>query len=143
MSLDLTSLENAISSLEITLEAHGYKTIHLPPNYKQITRGAAIQSFEYTYELSLKMIRRYLKMSSDSDMAGHDMTFSDIIRTAYSKGIILSDLHTWKIYRKKRGITSHTYNDEKAQDVFVSIPDFLNEVQYVYARLKELSKSLD
>ncbi len=143
MSLDLTSLENAISNLEIALQACDYKTIPIPPNYKQITRSATIQAFEYTYGLSFKMMRRYLKMASDTGTNVDDMTFGDVIRAAHVKGIILSDLENWKIYRKKRGITSHTYDDDKAQDVFTSIPSFLDEARYVLARLQEMSTSLD
>ncbi len=143
MSLDITSLEKAVTQLENTLGAHDSKLMQENPEYKIYMRGAVIQAFEYTYALSLRMIRRYLEMSSDVDGAVDDMTFSDVIREAHARGIILSDLQNWKMYRKKRGITSHTYDEDKAQDVFSSIPSFLDEVRYVLARLQELNESLD
>lgn len=144
MSLDLSSFENAISNLEDVLEAYHDKTMQKEnPKYEKYLLGASIHFFEYTYELALKMIRRYLEMSSDTNMKMDNIAFSDAIRAAHAKKIILSDLQNWKTYRQKRGITSHTYDENKARDVFTIIPRFLDEVRYVLVRLQELSKSID
>ena len=143
MSLDLTSLARAISNLEDALEAYDDKAAQKNPNYEKFMLGASIHFFEYTYELTLKFMRRYFEMSSDSDVPADDLTFNDVIRAAYAKKIISSDLQTWRTYRKKRGITSHTYDDAKAQYVFAGLPNFLDEARYVLVRLRELSKPLD
>ena len=70
------------------------------------------------------------------------MTFNNFIREAFDKGLLRSDVTVWRDYRKKRGATDHTYDEEKAQEIFEIIPDFLKEVQYALARLQERNKSL-
>lgn len=68
------------------------------------------------------------------------MTFNDIMQTAYGKGMVKSDVSAWCEYRKKRGITSQTYDEDKAQKVFESAVSFLDEARYVLDRLQELNK---
>jgi len=48
----------------------------------------------------------------------------------------------WREYRRNRGTTSHTYNEEKAQEVFESVPDFLQDARYLLNRLQERSEAL-
>jgi phosphoserine phosphatase len=43
----------------------------------------------------------------------------------------------WKEYREERGATSHAYDEDKAQEVFESIPAFLEEAKYLLAKLQE------
>ena len=68
------------------------------------------------------------------------MTFNDIMQTAYGIGMVKSDVSAWCEYRKKRGITSQTYDEDKAQKVFESAVSFLDEARYVLDRLQELNK---
>ena len=143
MGIDLTSLECAVRELTGVLRKYDTDLVQNDAELKKYMRSAAIQSFEYTYSLSLKMIRRYLEMSLDTDAVLSDMTFGGIIREAYKNGIICSELYIWKEYRKKRGITNHTYDEDRARHVFAGIPEFLKEAQCVLDRLQELNKSLD
>ncbi len=143
MGIDLTSLENAIAQLKSALDSYNDDIIQNNPVYKKQVRGAAIQAFEFTYEIAFKMIVRYLEAVSQDNVNANIMSFNSIIREAYKKNIVRSELTVWKQYRQKRCITGHTYNDNKAQDVFSIIPGFLNEMQYVISRLQELDKSLD
>ena len=46
-------------------------------------------------------------------------------------------------FRRNRGTTSHAYNEVKAQEVFASAPDFLQEARYLLNRLHERIESLD
>ena len=64
-----------------------------------------------------------------------DITFNDLIRKGYEKGLLLNDLEAWKAYRKHRGITSHTYDENKAEDIYQNIPEFLTEVKYLFKQL--------
>jgi hypothetical protein len=54
--LDLTALVNAVARLREGLERH-----RQVPQDEQL-RDGLIQRFEYTYELSHRMLRRYLRM---------------------------------------------------------------------------------
>lgn len=135
MKLEFTSLENAISQLAYALDAYNDKAIQKNPKYKKLMRSAAIQSFEFTYELTLKMIKRYLSVALSNSKTVASMNFKDVIREAYKRDLVLSDVSVWDQYRENRGITSHTYNEEKAQDVFEATSEFLHEAQYVLSSL--------
>ena len=143
MTLDLISLESAIAQLRQALNSYNDDVIQNNPIYKKQMRSAVIQAFEFTYESTFKMIVRYLNASSHGTMNVNIISFNNIIREAYKKTIIGSDLSIWKKYRQKRCITSHTYDEDKAQDVFGIAPEFLVEAQHVLSSLQELNRSLD
>ena len=52
-------------------------------------------------------------------------------------GILRSNLERWDIYRQKRNLTSHTYDEKIAQDVASIIEDFALEAKYLLEKLKE------
>ena len=60
MKLDLSSLENAAGQLEEALALYDSDIVRQYPVSKNHFRASAIQSFEFTYELSISMIERYL-----------------------------------------------------------------------------------
>ena len=102
-------------------------------------RDGLIQRFEFTYEISHKMLKRYLEMVSPSPGEFNDMAFADLIRSGNEHGLLLGDWSDWKNYRERRGKTSHTYNEEIAIDVVQSIPTFLEEARHLLTQLKEKS----
>ncbi len=142
MGIDLTSLENAVDQLKSALDTYSDDIIQKNPIYKKHMRSAVIQAFAITYEATFKMIIRYLNMSSH-DLSANHMSFNEIIRLAYKKTLVKSKLLVWKQYREKRGITSHTYDEAKAQDVFGIAPAFLDEARYVLSSIRERNSDLD
>ncbi|MDE2921784.1 MAG: HI0074 family nucleotidyltransferase substrate-binding subunit [Acidobacteriota bacterium] len=143
MKLDLTALNDAIAQLEEALEYHGSEVAARDPALKLHLRAAAIQAFEFTYELSFKMIKRYLEQASENPALFDEMSFSAIMRDAFQRGLLRSELASWKEYRKLRGTTSHTYDEDKARVVFESVPAFLREARYVRDQLRRRNESLD
>jgi nucleotidyltransferase substrate binding protein (TIGR01987 family) len=81
--LDLTSLNNAISQLEQGLKAASADA------KDQLKRDGVIQRFEYTYELSHKMLKRFLEATEASSQTIDAMSFPDLIRTASERGLLL------------------------------------------------------
>lgn len=140
--LDLTALTKAVRQLEKSLDYYHSDQIQKDPELVLQLRAAAIQAFEFTYELSLKMIKRYLDMASGNVLKDREMSFPDLIRTACEYGLLLNDVAQWKEYRNERGTTSHTYDEEKAIEVFEEIPLFLKEAKYLLDKLQTLSKEL-
>jgi nucleotidyltransferase substrate binding protein (TIGR01987 family) len=135
--LDLSALEKAIAQLESSLFYYHLDVVQKDPNFVMQLRAAAIQAFEFTYELSCKMIKRYLNLVEASPTGDREISFPNLIRTACEYGLLLNDLETWMGYRKERGTTSHTYDEEKAIEIFTEIPAFLEEVKYLLKKLKE------
>lgn len=133
VQLDLSSLVNALLRLEEALQAHGAA----PEN--TLYRDATIQRFEFSYELSHKILKRYLEMASPNPAGIDEMAFPDMIRTASEQGLLRSGWDRWKDYRKARSITSRTYDEEKAKQVMTIIPDFLQEARALLGELQKRS----
>lgn len=129
--LDLTTLANAVSRLEEGLARYQQDT-----SDTQI-RDGLIQRFEFTYEISHKMLKRYLEMTSATPEQFDAMPFQDLIRTGNEAGLLRSDWPTWRRYRELRAKTSHTYSEDVALIVVAEIPDFLLESRHL---LNELQK---
>lgn len=131
IQLDLSALENALQRLAEALQAHGTD----PQN--TLYRDACIQRFGCCYELSHKMLKRYLEMAAPNPVAIDELAFPDLIRSGSEQGLLRSGWDRWKDYRKARSITSHTYDETKALEVMALLPDFLQEAQ---ALLQELQR---
>ncbi|QWD80605.1 nucleotidyltransferase substrate binding protein [Polynucleobacter sp. MWH-Spelu-300-X4] len=132
--LDLSSLQKAISKLE-----SGLLRFQLDTTDDQI-RDGLIQRFEFTYELSHKMLKRYLEMTSANPDEVDQMDFQTLIRTANEQGLLLGDWPIWRVYRDQRARTSHTYDQEVAEKVVTFIPQFLKEAQFLFEKLTQRSK---
>ncbi|MCP2041709.1 nucleotidyltransferase substrate binding protein (TIGR01987 family) [Neisseria sp. HSC-16F19] len=100
-------------------------------------RDGLIQRFEFTYEISHKMLKRYLEYASADPSQFDWMHFQDLIRTANEQDLLLGNWTDWKQYRDMRSRTSHTYDEQTALAVVQGIEKFLAEAQFLHARLQE------
>ena len=128
--LDVTSFENALNSLKEVIEVYNTDKKNL------ITRDSMIQRYEYTYSLALKMIKRFFSQGAFVENI-EGMTFNEMVRQANKMDLLKSNLETWTIFREKRNLTSHTYDEKIAEDVAKIIPLFCEEAQFLLNKLKE------
>ena len=131
MRLDLTPMENAITRLR-----EGLARYQQDITDTQI-RDGLIQRFEFTYEISHKMLKRFLEATSANPAEFDDMSFQDLIRSGKERGLLLGSWPDWKKYRDMRAKTSHTYDEDVALEVVAGIPAMLEEAQYLLSKLKE------
>ena len=143
MMLELSSLENAVGQLEEALALYDSDIVRQYPVSKNHFRASAIQSFEFTYKLSISMIERYLKEVSANPSQVDRMPYRNLMRMAAQHGLLLSEPAAWVDYRTARGSTSHAYNEELANRVFQGIPGFLDEARYLLKQLQERNELLD
>ena len=129
-SLDLTSLQKAVLSLESALQESGKD----PEN--DLLRDGCIQRFEYTYELAIRMLRRQLELMAGSPTEVEHLSYRDMIRVGAEKGLI-DDPRTWFDFREKRDITAHTYDENKANMIFGALPTFAREARRLLSKLEE------
>lgn len=129
--LDLSSFEKALDSLYEVIDVYNADKTNL------ITRDSMIQRFEYTYSLALKMIKRYLSMYAVLSENIDTMTFNTMIRKANKMGLLVSNLEKWDIYRQRRNLTSHTYNEEAANAVVSIIDEFSEDAKFLLNKLQE------
>jgi len=120
--LNLAPLIKAVDSLRDALAQ--------PKN--PYTRDATIQRFEYTFELSWKMLRRHLAMEAAVDA----FNIKDLIRHAGRQGII-PDVESWFTYLRGRNLTSHTYNEKTAEETYKLAAAFLDDAQHLLNELRQ------
>ncbi len=77
-------------------------------------RDRLIQRYEFTYEISHKILKKQLELLSPKPTVFNSMAFSDLIRTGNEQSLLKNDWTKWKIFREMRSKSSHIY-DEKMQ----------------------------
>lgn len=125
----LAPLEKAIYSL--------LKALQQPKD--EFIRDAAIQRFEYTYELSWKALKRYLEMDEGSETIDH-LHRKDLLRMAAEKGLI-RDVAPWFDYHECRNLTSHTYNENVAERVYAAAVNFAKDASELLKELEQHASS--
>lgn len=140
MALDFTPLENAIGQLEKSLKFARSPLGQQDPDLFEQLRNSVIQCFEITYELSHKMLRRFLREAAANPDDFESMSFADLIRTGSEQGLLRSDWGRWKAYRQARTDSSHTYDKNKAAAVYAVAQDFVEEARFLYAKLIDRSE---
>jgi nucleotidyltransferase substrate binding protein (TIGR01987 family) len=129
--LDFTPLENSVKRLTEGLAEYQRSTSHT------LIRDGLVQRFEFTYEISHKMLKRYLQSTLASPAEFDAVPFGDLIRTGNEQGLLLGNWSDWKRYREMRSKTSHTYDEGIALQVVAGIPAFLAEAQYLLGQLQK------
>lgn len=89
-----------------------------------IVRDATIQRFEYTYEIAWKMMKRHLEWSGVADV--DSLSRRDLFREAARAGLI-DDAERWFEFLKARNVTSHTYNESIAEEVYLAARAFRDQ----------------
>ena len=128
-TLDVSALRNAVARL-----SEGLLRYQSDVSDTQI-RDGLVQRFEFTYEQSHKLLKRYLEQTSANPSELDEMSFADLIRTANEKNLLLNNWTVWREYREMRNLTSHTYDEDIALRVVSGIPRFLSEAEHLLASL--------
>lgn len=77
-----------------------------------LEKQGLIKAFEYTYELAWSTIKDFLEFRGQTDIFGS----RDAIRKAFETNLI-EDGESWMDMLKSRNLTSHTYNEEVADEI--------------------------
>jgi nucleotidyltransferase substrate binding protein (TIGR01987 family) len=126
--LNLEPLEKAISQLKSGIEQS--RTV----SDNDLLRDGVIQRFEYTMDLSWKMIQRYLKHIVQVDESVL-RTKKDLFREA-ARLRLITNVEAWFGYYESRNETSHIYNSQIAESVFAQAELFLPDAIRLLEELK-------
>lgn len=88
-----------------------------------ITRDAAIQRFEFCFELSWKAAKAYM-LEQGIECASP----KSCIREAFKQSLI-QDEAVWLGMIGDRNLTSHTYDEETAISIYEQLPMYLKHMQ--------------
>ena len=103
----------------------------------ELMRDGVIQRFEYTFELSWKTLKRYLEVYGLENPDG--FTNKQLFRVGFENGFI-RDSEIWLKFLHNRNLTSHTYNENIAEEVYKNAKLFIKEVKFLFDKLQEKIK---
>ncbi|SMM97905.1 nucleotidyltransferase [uncultured Candidatus Thioglobus sp.] len=127
--LDLTNFKKAITTLKIALDEYNKDETN------EFVRDSCIQRFEYCYDYSKKILKRYLKSIADDPMEVDNESLENLIRDAYTKGLTKHSWDVWDEYRDNRNKTSHGYDQEIAIAIVEQLPAFYSEIEFLLEAL--------
>jgi len=88
----------------------------------ELEKQGLIQAFEYTHELAWNVLRDLLLYQGRTGIIGS----RDASREAFKLGLLGDDEQAgslWLDMIEKRNLTSHTYNEETAEEIVTAIVD--------------------
>lgn len=135
--LNTTAFEKALDAFHrsINVSAPYLSDTNTSPDLKQTLQAGVIQHFEFCYELCWNMIKRQLEIESITPSSIDALSYPELIREGVEKQLIC-DAKKWLLYRHQRNITSHTYNQDKAESVYNTALEFYNDANALLAVLK-------
>ena len=99
-----TNYSKALSQLE--------KFVEKGKDLNKMEEQGMIKAFEYTYELGWNTIKDFYEAQGEAGLQGG----RDAIQLAFKRGLI-KDGEGWMEMLKDRNRTSHTYNEETANEI--------------------------
>lgn len=106
----------------------------------ELEQQGLIQSFEYNYELAWNTIKDFYENQGETGIQGS----RDAIRMAFKRGLIVNG-EIWMKMIKGRTLTSHTYNEDTADEIAIDISNiYYNEffkLQETFILLKEKAQN--
>ncbi len=121
LTAEISQLQNALGRLKEALSAEP----------TQLNKDATIQRFEFTFELVWKTLKTYIEESGRDAMPASP---KDVFRVAADLQII-SDPAPYFEYLKKRNLSTHTYSEAQADEVYQAIKDFPQAVETILKKI--------
>ena len=134
MSLHLDSLAKSIDSLERSVKTAN-RVDDSDEDLQEAVRAGVIQYFEVAYELSWKLMQRWLQENIGADYV-NGLNRPDFYRLA-AENRLISDSARWVDYHRARNATSHTYNEEAVENVFAEATEFVHDSKQLLSVLEE------
>ncbi|MBF0565615.1 MAG: nucleotidyltransferase substrate binding protein [Nitrospirae bacterium] len=136
MPLVLNSLKKAIAALNAILAKSN--DAGFMRGLDEITQNAiksgAIKHFEFTYELCWKFMKRRLSINI-SPTTAEGVTRRELFRLA-AENRLIDDFEQWMRYHDAISQTSHIYESEIAEKVYLTAHDFVRDAKRLLEALE-------
>ncbi|MBI1838206.1 MAG: nucleotidyltransferase substrate binding protein [Flavobacteriia bacterium] len=104
--------------------------------FLDILKEGLIQRFEYTHELAWNVMKDFAEYQGNSEIRGS----RDATRNAFKINLIENG-DVWMQMIKSRNETSHTYNEETAEDIYQKIiSEYFDAFISFDAKMKSIQK---
>ena len=121
MEIDITNLKSAFQTLKSSMKTlEENKTC----DFVDMLEDSCIKRFEYTLEISRKIMKRILKKIYGK--SEDELTVNNTFR--FMQGYkFIPNWENWKNYYEKLNNTAHEYNLEKSRALIEIIPNFIED----------------
>jgi len=136
MPLDLETLKKSYNALkEVFAVSEDQKRMNQFSHFEVIAiRAGVLKHFEMTYELSWKLIARWLNNNVTPGISD-GISRKNLFRLALENRLI-SDFDRWDHYHEARNDAVHKYSYERAEMIYELIGDFIHDVHDLILALK-------
>ncbi len=104
--------------------------------YSLIVRDAAIQRFEYTFEVVWKVLKVYLKEKEGVIANSPKSVFREALQ---NKLLTVEEVELALVMTDDRNLTTHTYVEELAQQIFEKLPEYYRLMNKILSQIKKYS----
>lgn len=105
----------------------------------EMVKEGLIQRFEYTHELAWNVMKDYAQYQGNDRISGS----RDATREAFALNLI-HDGHLWMEMIQSRNKTSHSYDEETANEIYqVIINSYYEAFKDFYMKMKEIMQQSD
>ena len=116
MNQDIRWIQRFSNYKKALLQLEAAVKISIERQLSDLEKQGMIQGFEYTHELAWNTLKDYLEYQGNNSIKGS----RDATREAF-KIELISDGEAWMDMIKSRNKSSHTYNEETANDIVTAI----------------------
>lgn len=136
MGVNYSSLYKAIVALEKGITIYEDKREQeVTQDEVEIIQSGIIQNFEVCYEISWKLMRKWLEENiGRTEVDG--ISRKELFRMAAQHKLI-EDIDKWFIFHEARNMTSHDYDGIKAEEVFIIAMEFLPYAKKLMERIEK------
>ena len=129
--LSISNLEEAYNTLNSCYQ--DYK-INIDSPLVEYIEDSCIKCFEYTLETAWKLVKKVLIQKYGK--TEQELSMNNIFRFMQGYGYA-EDWERWRNYYQKRNETAQEYNLVKSRALLILIPDFIKDIEFLTAKLKE------
>lgn len=126
LQTDFDKLEKALARLGVVMS--------WPDTYDGRVE-ASIQCLEFVVELFSKLLKHML---AEKDVIAN--TPRDVFKESFAAGWI-NDEEIWIRMIKDRNLSSHTYNEDLANEILGRIPTYMPVIEKAFAELKRIAEN--
>lgn len=102
-----------------------------------LEKQGMVQAFEFTHELSWKVLKDFLEYRGATDLYGS----RDVVRRAFILGI-LEEGEIWMNMIKSRNLTSYTYNEDVVDEIIELVKSqYVEEFNKLLVTLNNIENS--
>jgi nucleotidyltransferase substrate binding protein (TIGR01987 family) len=135
MKLVMNNLQLRSQELHKALTSLSYMA-HKPQDPDRSTIDSTIKRFEYTFEFFWKTLRLFL-----NEKGSNVFYAKDVLKEAYSARLIDNE-EIWLSMLNDRNLTSHTYKEELADEMYKRIRNYVPVLENTFKHLNKHILSL-